>query len=66
MPGNDETRTFACGAADETLTHLWWECTRWNSIREKHRCTEFPYMEWLPALRDLGIVTTADYQPELS
>ena len=66
MPGNDETRTFACGAADETLTHLWWECTRWNSIREKHRCTEFDYMEWSPALRDLGIVTTADYQPELS
>ena len=62
MPGNDESRICSCGAADETLTHLWWECSNWKSIREKHGCEALPYKEWSPALRDLGIVTATDYQ----
>ena len=42
MPGNDESRICSCGAADETLTHLWWECINWKSIREKHGCEALP------------------------
>ena len=43
MLGNEESKICACGAVDETLTYLWWECIKWNPVREKHGCDELPY-----------------------
>ena len=60
MPDNDEGPLCRCGTDNETLTHLWWECPRWDDIRARHDCSLLPYTTWSPALRDLGICTLED------
>ena len=60
MPDSDGDPTCACGAAIETIEHLWWNCSRWQAIREQHQCLDFPQEEYSHAFRDLGIELITD------
>ena len=46
MPDNHEGTLCRCDTDNETLTHLWWECPRWDDTRARHDCFPLPYTTW--------------------
>ena len=63
MPDNEDDPTCFCGAEEENLRHLWWRCSRWSDIREKHGLGDYDYDNLPVATRDLGILPTGSLAP---